>query len=44
MRALHTDGVSHRKDADSIRSVTKLEKLAGTESGGTKDGIQKFRD
>jgi len=36
MRALHTDGVSHRGDADSIRSVINLETLADTESGGTK--------
>jgi hypothetical protein len=36
MRALYIDGVSHREDADSIRSVTNLAKLADTESGGTK--------
>jgi hypothetical protein len=36
-RALHVDSVSHRKDADSIQSVVKLETLANTQSGGSED-------
>jgi hypothetical protein len=44
MRALHIDRVPQRKDTDSIRSVVKLESLAKTESGGSEDSVQKFRD
>jgi hypothetical protein len=41
MRELYIDRFSHREDADSIRSVVKLERIADTESGSS---VQKFRD
>ena len=45
MRELHIARVSHRKDADSIRSVVNVEKQrADTESGGIEDSVQKFLD
>ena len=43
-KELHNDRSSHRKGADSNRSVVILEKLADTESGGTEDIVQKFHD
>jgi hypothetical protein len=33
MRELHIDRFSHREDADSIRGVVNLEKIADTERG-----------
>jgi hypothetical protein len=39
-----THVVPQRKDTDSIRSVVKVETLADTESGGSEDSVQKFRD
>jgi hypothetical protein len=45
MRELHIARVSHRVDADSIRSVVNARKRgADTESGGTEDSVQGFRD
>jgi len=43
MRHLHIDRFSHRKDADSTRSVINLEPIADAESVGTEDSVQKFR-
>jgi hypothetical protein len=43
-RELHIDRISHREDADSIRSVVNLEEIADTGSGGTEDSVPTFRD
>ena len=45
MRELHIARVSRREDTDSIRSVGNVKKKgADTESGGTEDSVQQFRD